>query len=412
MGKKKSVAKGLFPDFGNAYGSGLSSPQVKYKEGDTIVERAKVLFAEIESQDVATKIETINRLRLMLHEVSPFRSEPVDCIQWVKSDLVYANEYNPNAVAPPEMKLLEVSIHEDGYTQPIVTFATEHGREVVDGFHRNRVGKECQAIRDRVLGYLPVVSINQCREDKGDRIASTIRHNRARGKHQVTAMSDIVVELKRRNWSDERISKNLGMDQDEILRLCQITGLSELFSDQQFSKSWDVEGDITESDFVELTDDTKGYGDDLTLFRTVNTSDPNRVFHTFDKWECHKAGFYNGFKEGMTKEQCEQAYCEFLSDIPRFSEALKKVISEWKNSCEHYLTNAAMNRIAWLGQASMCYATGVPSAFRSGYFLLTNQQKKDANQIAFEFLNEWLVSTGRKQVTMEEACPDRQSEIY
>ena len=164
---------------------------------------------------------------------------------WVESDDVSANDYNPNSVAPPEMKLLELSILEDGYTQPIVSFLTEDKREVVDGFHRNRVGKECPAVRERVHGYLPVVTINDSRTDKGDRIASTIRHNRARGKHQVNAMSEIVVELKRRNWSEEKIGKSLGMEPDEILRLCQISGLAEMFKDQEFSQSWEI-GDVAE----------------------------------------------------------------------------------------------------------------------------------------------------------------------
>lgn len=137
---------------------------------------------------------------------------------------------------------------EDGYTQPIVTFKDRDStREVVDGFHRNRVGKECQDVNKRVHGYLPVVTIKEDKTDKGDRIASTIRHNRARGKHKVDAMSDIVVELKRRNWSEDKIAKHLGMDPDEILRLCQISGLAEMFKDQEFSKSWEID-DFVDSD--------------------------------------------------------------------------------------------------------------------------------------------------------------------
>jgi len=146
---------------------------------------------------------------------------------------------------------LRLSIEADGYTQPIVTMKEDEGtREVIDGFHRNRVGKECPDIQKRVNGYLPVVTINQTREDKGDRIASTIRHNRARGKHKVTAMSDIVVDLKKRNWSDEKIARELGMDPDEVLRLCQISGLSEMFSDQEFSQAWEINS-IDESDNLE-----------------------------------------------------------------------------------------------------------------------------------------------------------------
>ena len=174
-----------------------------------------------------------------MHEISPFKDEPVDCVLWVEGEQVEANDYNPNAVAPPEMRLLELSISEDGYTQPIVAYGVNDYYEVVDGFHRNRVGKECKEVKERIHGYLPVTIINHDREDKSDRIASTIRHNRARGKHQVTAMSDIILELSRRNWSDQKIAKELGMEPDEVLRLKQITGLAELFADNDFSEAWE-----------------------------------------------------------------------------------------------------------------------------------------------------------------------------
>ena len=134
------------------------------------------------------------------------------------------------------------SIMEDGYTQPVVTYKrNDEIREVVDGFHRNRVGKESKTVRERVKGYLPVVTINEHRRAKGDRIAATIRHNRARGKHRVDAMSEIVVDLKKRNWSDEKIAKQLGMEPDEVLRLCQVSGLAEIFKDRDFSQAWEAE---------------------------------------------------------------------------------------------------------------------------------------------------------------------------
>jgi ParB-like chromosome segregation protein Spo0J len=206
-----------------------------------IVSRARLVFADLATLELSERIEAINEIRLALHALSPFQSEPVDCVQWVPADAVGANDYNPNAVAPPEMKLLEHSITEDGYTQPIVSWQREGEYEVVDGFHRHRVGKECVLVRERVHGYLPLVVINAAREDKGDRMAATIRHNRARGKHKVDAMSDIVIELKRRRWSDEKIGKELGMDPDEVLRLCQVTGLAELFADRDFSQAWEAD---------------------------------------------------------------------------------------------------------------------------------------------------------------------------
>ena len=162
------------------------------------------------------------------------QGHPVSRVVWVPTECVRANDYNPNVVAPPEMKLLKRSIEADGFTQPIVVWEDDGGSyEVVDGFHRHRVGTALG------LSHLPVVVINSSRLDRGDRIASTIRHNRARGKHQVDAMSDIVQELTRRNWSEKRIAKELGMEPDEVLRLKQITGLAELFAGEEFSEAWE-----------------------------------------------------------------------------------------------------------------------------------------------------------------------------
>lgn len=209
--------------------------------GLDIVNRAKEWVAELAALPEDERIEAINEIKSALHTISPFRAEPVDCVLWVLAETVEANDYNPNSVAPPEMRLLEVSIAEDGYTQPIVTWQVGAHREVIDGFHRNRVGKESKIVRQRVRGYLPVTTINDERADRGDRIAATIRHNRARGKHQVQGMSEIVVELKRRNWSDEKIGRELGMEPDEVLRLSQISGLAEMFADSEFSEAWEID---------------------------------------------------------------------------------------------------------------------------------------------------------------------------
>lgn len=186
------------------------------------------------------KVEAINNIKQKLHEISPFKNEPVDCVLWVKNETVKANDYNPNNVAPPEMELLRISIANDGYTQPIVSMIeTEKERIVIDGFHRNRVGKECEDIKQRVFGYLPVVTIRESQSDINNRVASTIRHNRARGKHSIDGMSEIVVDLKKRNWSNEKISRELGMDSDEVLRLQQISGIIELFLNKEFSMAWE-----------------------------------------------------------------------------------------------------------------------------------------------------------------------------
>lgn len=222
------------------------------KQFNSIINKAKNLFIILDDMEIKQKILTINAIRRELHKHSPFSYEPVDCVEWVPADMVGANDYNPNSVAPPEMRLLEHSIREDGFTQPIVSWINDGRYEVVDGFHRNRVGKECEDINERVQGYLPLTIINNEREDRGDRIAATIRHNRARGKHRIDAMSEIVLELKRRNWSDKKIGKELGMDPDEVLRLAQITGLAEMFADHDFSEAWEAESGTVVNEFDNL----------------------------------------------------------------------------------------------------------------------------------------------------------------
>lgn len=370
-------------------------------EEDAVDNAIRVITDTLSAMKVPEKIEALNRIRLALHAVSPFKTEPVDCVLWVKNESVEANQWNPNQVAPPEMALLETSITNDGYTQPIVGWGVNGHIEVVDGFHRNRVGKESKVVRERVLGYLPIVKINSEREDKSDRIAATIRHNRARGKHKVEAMSDIVVELKRRNWSDDKIARELGMDADEVLRLCQITGIAELFADQEFSSSWDLALPPDEI-IADLEDGGEG-----------EPAESKRVYHTFEKWECFAAGFYDQHPPaGMTKEGCEKAYAEFLKDIPSFSAALGRVISEWGKSCEHYLTNESMNRIAWLGQASMCIAKGIPSVFRAGFNLLTESEQRRADETAFKFLNQWLTARGETALTWDQAQSKTDANLY
>lgn len=209
---------------------------------NAIAEAARNLTDLLAALPEEERIEAINSVRVAIHLVSPMRAEPVDCVQWVPAAKVAANEYNPNVVAPPEMELLRHSIEADGYTQPIVSFRHEDGQhEVVDGFHRNRIGRECEAVRLRVRDRLPVVAINLDRVDMKDRIAATIRHNRARGVHAIEPMAQIVARLYFNGWSNKRIAQELGMDKDEILRLKQFTGLGSLFEHRQYSKAWKVE---------------------------------------------------------------------------------------------------------------------------------------------------------------------------
>lgn len=199
------------------------------------------IITSISNAELTEKIRILNEVRNALHEVSPFKNEPIDFVKWVDTDLVHANDYNPNSVAPPEMALLEHSIEHDGYTQPVVGWSYDDNKyEVVDGFHRTTVAKRSDMVRERLKGYMPIVSIQEENTDRNDRVAATIRHNRARGKHNVNSMSDIVIELKKRNWSDDRIARELGMDADEVLRLCQVSGLVEVFGDEEFSQAWDA----------------------------------------------------------------------------------------------------------------------------------------------------------------------------
>lgn len=167
--------------------------------------------------------------------MSDFKS-PVYNVQRVHESEIRANAYNPNSVAPPEMKLLELSIWEDGYTMPIVCYRLDDGTyEIVDGYHRYTTLKTSQRIYDREGGYLPVVVIDR---DISNRMASTIRHNRARGSHSIELMSNIVDDLVGAGMSDAWIIKHIGMDRDELLRLKQLTGLAALFKDVDFSNAW------------------------------------------------------------------------------------------------------------------------------------------------------------------------------
>lgn len=375
---------------------------------DEIIDLIQNHIKDLELKDT---VDFINDLRLNIHKISPFKNEPVDYVKWELCDSVVSNDYNPNKVAPPEMELLEVSILNDGYTQPIVTWNNpEKGKtEVIDGFHRKRVGTESKIVKQRIKGYLPVVDIRKEQSNKNDRIASTIRHNRARGKHQVNAMSEIVIELKNRNWTNKRISKQLGMNEEEVLRLCQVSGLEHLFSDNDFSKAW--ESSDTVSEYEPITDSISD--EVFTMYKIPNESDTSRIFHTYHNWECYKAGFYKSVKDGWTTEQCENEYYRVLSNEQIFSETLEKIIKEWRYSCEHYLSNKYMNRISWLGQAAVCYVSGVPSKYCGGWNKLSEEEQNKANEIALKYLNIWISENMNIQLSMGEALSiGRQIELY
>ncbi len=169
-------------------------------------------------------------------------ASPVYNIKAIPIEKIRANSYNPNSVAPPEMKLLETSIWEDGYTMPIVCYYIENEDiyEIVDGYHRYTVMLTSKRIHKREKGLIPVSVIDK---PLTDRMASTIRHNRARGEHSVDLMKNIVAELTESGMSDAWIMRHIGMDADELLRLKQITGIAALFKDREFSKSWEIENE-------------------------------------------------------------------------------------------------------------------------------------------------------------------------
>ena len=178
---------------------------------------------------------------------------PVYGVKRVPIEKIQANSYNPNKVSPPEMKLLIKSVLEDGYTMPIVCYyIKEDDRyEIVDGFHRYMAMKACAEIAERENNCLPVSVIDK---PLSERIASTIRHNRARGIHSIDLMVDIVVQLTEAGLSDEWIMKNIGMDADEVLRLKQISGLSSLFANREFSKAWKSDNEVNDTKNLNFED--------------------------------------------------------------------------------------------------------------------------------------------------------------
>lgn len=184
------------------------------------------------------KLGFITELRELLHELSPIQ-QPIDLVQWVPLDMVEPNDYNPNSVAKTEMSLLYKSIKHDGYTQPIVTIYDENKKKyvIVDGFHRFFVCKTQKDIQEINKGMLPIVVI---KKDINERMAATIRHNRARGEHSVSGMSNMVFELLSNGWTDSEVCDHLGMEAEELLKLKHITGFSKLFQDTKYKKAWET----------------------------------------------------------------------------------------------------------------------------------------------------------------------------
>ncbi|WP_312442817.1 IbrB-like domain-containing protein [Lacrimispora sp.] len=202
-----------------------------YSELEACIEK---IIQLLKTMKLHEKVQALNKIRRALSKCSPFH-DPVDLVEWIPAQKVQANDYNPNKVAPDEMELLYTSIRMDDFTQPIVSYRIDNDHyEITDGFHRNKIGRYPEIAKIR-HGYLPLTIIDKPLDE---RIGSTIRHNRARGTHQIRSMSEIVVNLSKMGWSDAKIEKNLGMELDEVIRLKQISGLKEAFQNHEFSKSW------------------------------------------------------------------------------------------------------------------------------------------------------------------------------
>lgn len=199
------------------------------------------IMSEYEASE--DKLAFLEILRDEIHALSPVKDQPVDRVRWVPIDQVTPNDYNPNSVAGKEMDLLYTSIKHDGYTQPVVTiFNEKKGKyEIVDGFHRYFTCKANPDILDRNHGRLPIVVIEK---EINDRMASTVRHNRARGKHSISGMSSMVFSMLDNGWEDHEICNELGMEPEELLRLKHITGFSKLFEDTQYKKAWQTRKQI------------------------------------------------------------------------------------------------------------------------------------------------------------------------
>lgn len=184
------------------------------------------------------KVSFLNEVKQFLYSLSPERANPVDRVIWVPKEQVVANDYNPNHVAVKELRLLYTSIREDGYTQPIVTVWDEKQKKyvIIDGFHRNLILRKYKDIDERNHGYLPIVVLDK---DIDQRMASTVRHNRARGSHSVDGMSNIVFEMMRDGKSEKEICEKLGLDNREFIKLKYITGFAKIFKNYDYSKAID-----------------------------------------------------------------------------------------------------------------------------------------------------------------------------
>ena len=280
---------------------------------------------------------------------------PVYNVIAVPIDKVQANDYNPNSVAPPEMELLETSIWEDGYTMPVVCFYDSENDKyiVVDGFHRYSILKTSKRIFEREKGMLPVSVIDK---ELSDRMASTIRHNRARGSHSIDLMSSIVSELVEMGKGDAWICKHIGMSKDELLRMKQITGLASLFKEKDFSESW-------------------GYR-------------IKQQYTPYYEWECFKNGMWS--KVDNEDELIKKAI-NFTSNHIIYGKYMNEVIFKWDKTMLNHLSNPMINKKAFVGHCAVCYKLKIPEYItRKAWSFLNDKQRYLANLEAQKAIEKWI----------------------
>ena len=280
---------------------------------------------------------------------------PVYNVIAVPIDKVQANDYNPNSVAPPEMELLETSIWEDGYTMPVVCFYDSENDKyiVVDGFHRYSILKTSKRIFEREKGMLPVSVIDK---ELSDRMASTIRHNRARGSHSIDLMSSIVSELVEMGKGDAWICKHIGMSKDELLRMKQITGLASLFKEKDFSESWGTE--------------------------------IKQQYTPYYEWECFKNGMWS--KVDNEDELIKKAI-NFTSNHIIYGKYMNEVIFKWDKTMLNHLSNPMINKKAFVGHCAVCYKLKIPEYItRKAWSFLNDKQRYLANLEAQKAIEKWI----------------------
>ncbi len=214
----------------------------------SLLDQVKAIAQEADKLPLEEKVNFLNETRAILHEISPFKNQPVDYVRWAKAETVQANDYNPNHVAQKEMDLLKISIRNSGFTQPIVVAPDVEASKdiVVDGFHRNIVGRTTPDIQSDLHGYLPLTDLKG--KSRAERQAATIEHNRARGKHEVDGMGEIVKDMLNQGCSEQEISEKLGMSAEELLRLEQSRGVAAALANRAYARAWEVVDEKTDAE--------------------------------------------------------------------------------------------------------------------------------------------------------------------